>query len=172
MRELTLILILLTIVGCKSQQNGTPMWKSSKETLSNTDLLPTKYKLYNLEEQAFKDILTEAGNEKSNAITIKLPNPEGNETEFLIWKSNVANPALVEKYPNLQTYQGVWVESDAIRIRLENSVKGIQSIVLGGDDVWYVSPSEEFSDTYAIYYKKDLPAGIKSFWSDKVIKEN
>lgn len=172
MRKLIPLLILFTIVGCKSQQVESTMWENSKNKLPQSKDLPSSFKQYDLQKELFASQLDACGNQKTAGNTVSIPDPDGNMSEFIIWKSSVANQTLVDKYPNLQTYQGVSKQSDAIRIRVENSEKGIQAMVLGGEDTWYITPVVNFPDTYMIYYKKDLPIGVKSFWSDKVIQEN
>ena len=149
------------------------MWKSSKGELAKTDHSPTSFKQYDLlDKDLFTNQLKSCGKQKSEGSTIAIPDPNGDMKEFIIWKSTVANQALVDKYPNLQTYQGVSKETNAIRIRIENSDKGIQVMVLGGEDTWYIAPTKGKSETYLTYFKKDIPADAKTFWSEKILKEN
>ncbi|MGB3467814.1 MAG: hypothetical protein WBA74_21180 [Cyclobacteriaceae bacterium] len=171
MKKQILFSLLVLIVSCKNQQVGSDIWKNSSVALSTSDNTPENFAQYNLQEESFYSTLRESGTTEKRSVRISIPDPDGKFHEFIVWKSIVANRALVEKYPNLQTFQGIDVNTDAVRIRIENSDDGIQAIVFGGENTWYITPVAEVSDNYLVYYKKDIPAGAKSFWSDKVIQE-
>lgn len=159
-------------MACKNQNVGSDIWKNSATSLEEKEGLPVDYNQYNLQEESFYSILREAGDNEKTSVRLSVPDPEGNYHEFIVWKSIVANKALVEKYPKLQTYQGISVLSTAVKIRIENSDRGLQAMIFGGKDTWYIVPVPEVTDNYLVYYKKDIPSGTKSIWSDIVIQDN
>lgn len=147
------------------------MWTESKKAASSEAHSPTRFKTYELKESEMRAALANCGSDLQQAATINIPDPRGKHKEFQIWKSKVASPELIRKYPNLQTYQGVAIGANDIRVRIENSDSGIQAMIIDTDDTWYVSPSMGADGSYIVYYKSDLPADAKNFWSDKVIRK-
>ncbi|MEL6558760.1 MAG: hypothetical protein AAFQ94_11285 [Bacteroidota bacterium] len=172
MRKIILFLIFSTFLACKSQKVDSAMWVNSKNEVIKNEYVLTNFSQYDLDKKMLIDKLSTCGDGKPQGSIIVMPNPAGELNEFIIWKSKVVSPALLEKYPNLQTYQGVSKESDAIRIRIENKNDGIQAIVLGSTDTWYITPTGDKTETHLVFYKKDIPAEAKAYWSDKVLIEN
>lgn len=170
MRKIILFLIFSTFLACKSQKVDSAMWVNSNNEEVKNEYALTTFSQYDLDKKILIDKLSSCGDEKAEGRVIEMPGPSGELNEFIVWKSTVANPALLEKYPNLQTYQGVSKETDAIRIRIENKNDGIQAIVLGGKDTWYITPTGD-RKTHLVFYKKDIPAEAKAYWSDKVLIE-
>ena len=168
-RTAILLALLSAMFGCKNQKATNSMWTESKMKTSGTANDPVRYKTYELKADDLLSSLAECGDDLQHARIVKLPDPQGEMREFQIWKSKVANPELIRKYPNLQTYQGVAKGANQVRVRLENSDNGIQAMVIDGDATWYIAPDKEIENTYIVYYKKDLPADAKNFWSEKVI---
>ena len=148
------------------------MWTESKMAAAHESRNPTRFKTYQLKESQMLDALDNCGSDQQQAIIMNMPDPQGSLQEFQIWKSKVASPDLVEKYPNLQTYQGVLAGANEIRIRIENSDSGIQAMIIDKNDTWYIAPAIGEEGSYIVYYKSDLPADAKNFWSDKVIKKS
>ncbi|MEL7147237.1 MAG: hypothetical protein AAFO69_12765 [Bacteroidota bacterium] len=170
-RILPILVLLSAMYACKNQKVQDSMWKESKMEEYSDVITPVRFRTYELKESQMRSSLEACGTEQQKASLIRIPDPQGNQKEFQVWKSKVANPALIEKYPNLQTYQGVAVESTATRIRIENSDNGIQAMVIDAEGTWYIEPAVDSRGSYIVYYKADLPADSKNFWSDKVIKE-
>lgn len=172
MRNIIVFIVFSIFIACKSQKVDSAMWLSNKSEQVKNEYALTNYTQYDLDKKILTERLSTCGDKKPDGKTIEIPNPEGIMNEFIIWKSKVVNPALLEKYPDLQTYQGVSKDTDAIRIRIENKENGIQAVILGDQDTWYITPSDDSSKTHLIFYKKDIPAEAKAYWSDKVLIEN
>ena len=171
MRVILFICSLVVFVGCKSRQAQTQgMWTERKVPVAESEISPTRFKTFELDEDNMLQAIAAVG-EREDLTFLTLPDPTGAEVEFHIWKSRVANPKLIEKYPNLQTYQGTARDNQAIRMRLERNDDGIQAMIIDSDGTWYISPVVGVSAAYTVYYKRDLPADAKNFWSDKIIKE-
>lgn len=164
------IALMVVIFSCSSSKRTVNFWVSeSKHQLSEEDKinLPGKYKLYTFDIPRLRETLSSAGNSEDESVYVQFPDPDYNLGPFKIWKSSVVADNLIEKYPSLQTYQGFSTTDILTSIRLELPKAGLQVMVTGANQTWYIAPVNPNQDLYIVYYKQDLKRK-NNFWESKV----
>ena len=63
------------------------------------------------------------------SLPLILPAPDGEPVSYEVRRSHVMAPALVAKYPHIQTYQGVAADGSGARVRFELGPKGFSAML-------------------------------------------
>ncbi|MEM1122248.1 MAG: reprolysin-like metallopeptidase, partial [Bacteroidota bacterium] len=165
----TLVFFLLAIAVFQLEaQNlqGTSPWNERfvptlpTGTLAKNGLSVSKFKLFQLNLSQFSQSLRRAETHARNGATstiLPFPTVEGRAKRFKVWKSNTMHPALAEKFPTIQAYEGIGLDDPTATIRFEITSKGLTAMMWTSDVGTQVIQSLEAndqSDTYIVYSKK------------------
>ncbi|MEK7831631.1 MAG: reprolysin-like metallopeptidase [Acidobacteriota bacterium] len=119
-------------------------------------------KLFRLNVEALKTALSDAPMERlgdlteSSAVLI-VPMPNGEPVRFRIQESNIMEPALSERYPEIKSYRGQGIDDPAMTMRADWSPLGFHALVLGAGEAFTVLPSAGGNSTiYASSNAKEL----------------
>jgi hypothetical protein len=87
-----------------------------------------------------------------------LPMPDGSYQRFRIERSLVAEPGLIEKFPELgQTFRGQGIDDPSATVRFDLLPNGFHSMILSPNGTVMVDPySPGATSTYISYYKRDV----------------
>ncbi len=132
--------------------------------------LPGEFSLFKFDTDFLKDGLKDAGASEEEGILVQLPDPGGDVGPFKIWQSKLVSPKLLEKYPGLAAYKGFRTSEVSTRVRLELPDSGMQVMVSGIGETWYISPYNAEEDIYMLYYRSSL-AKENTFWEGKTGNE-
>ena len=88
-----------------------------------------------------------------STANILLPDPYGDEVEFVIRPSSVMPRQLAERYPNIRAFQGTALNDSATTIRLELTDKGLSAQVMGVGGRWLIDPLPDLGQEYARSYR-------------------
>lgn len=154
-RNIPIYLLLLCFVS-NGKLNAQVLWKQIASRASSVDLLhefPKETLLYSTENSKLLQVLTSSTKNK----TISIPSPSGMEQTFSIHSASILPPALAAKYPMIATYTGVATYNPAITIKLDYTIYGFHAMVYDGYDTYIIDPATATtSNTYAVYYKRDI----------------
>ncbi len=118
-------------------------------------LHPAWYIVYIADESMLKDKF----NVFSKGIAeqmVELPLPNGTFRTFKIWRTSLLPRQLADKYPELETYNGVAVDNPNVTAKLDFTVYGFHAMIFDGVDISFVDPYSNFRDGYyTVHYKRD-----------------
>ncbi|MET0751776.1 MAG: reprolysin-like metallopeptidase [Pyrinomonadaceae bacterium] len=125
-------------------------------------IAPDVYRTFLLNKTALQQILAQAPMEYSSAgrmrqIILSLPMPDGTFGRFRIENSPIMEPALAEKFPEIQTYSGQGIDDPTATVRFDLTPTGFHGMVLTTHGTIYIDPfSKGDTDNYISYHKTDL----------------
>lgn len=148
--------LLLLSTGAFAQN----FWQTMEGTLAPSkglrQIVPQKYLLVNIDEEALNTFLHALPNNARAAKTITLPTPDGKSMLFNIWNTPIFTPALQNKYPGINTYTAVATGNTHITAKIDYTEKGFHAMIYDADATFFIDPYSNTNDGYYIvYYKKD-----------------
>jgi hypothetical protein len=127
-----------------------------------------EYREINLDFSALQDIRHATSSEA--LVQLKLPLPEGGETEFNLSDSGTLPPELAQRYPHIRSMKGS--DAHGRQLRLDISENGVHAIVFDPDGTWLVQPektgggSSAGSHKYVSFRENAKPAWPASSYKD------
>ncbi len=143
------------------------MWKVASESqlqsikLESREIIPDNYLTFTLNEDVFKNSLIKAPIEFESSqlktdARISFPMPDGSLKTFIIWKSQVMEPGLSAKYPNIVSYKGYQQDNPNVITRFGIGPNGLHAAIKSEEGMVYIDPystSNHFQ--YITYYTTD-----------------
>lgn len=158
--KLHLVFSITILFSCFYVQGQQGYWKtvpkqSNLKSASLTDISGAT-KVLSLDKSAFSKQIKSSSTAKSAGNMVYLPNSEGDIVPFNLKETSVLHPDLAQKYPSIKSYTGKSLDG-RYRVRLSSSHKGLQSMVvdLEGNQMAFMEPASNASDTYILYKKED-----------------
>ncbi|HYF72392.1 MAG TPA: M12 family metallo-peptidase [Nocardioides sp.] len=100
-------------------------------------------------------------------LRVEVPGPDGRAEAFAVQVTQVMEPALAARHPELRTYAGRGIQDPTRTIRLDLTPMGLHASVRGpgGAGAWYVDPAydERGTTTHLSYYGADVPRSAEAF---------
>ncbi len=167
-KSLLLSFTLLFTVIAFSQESTYKLWHNStnKASVEQMRIKTTDYMLKSLDVQSFKAMLPTVRKatgdySNNNTVVIGIPMPDGNMGTFRIQRSNIMDPALEAKYPDIKTFSGQGISDPTATIVLDYNLMGVHAMVLTSHGDYFIDPAfTGNSSDYLVYYKTNL---IKSY---------
>jgi hypothetical protein len=156
-----LIIVLLLLFSFKS--NGQELWKkldiekdaSQKNEIRNFKNFPTKYSLYKLDLDKFKNSVFI--NSKSSNKTILLPNATGILEAFEIRESSNFEKGLADKFPTIKSYSASGIENPTSFAKISLGSDGFHAVIFAANGkTVYIDPYSKDKQQYIIYKTSDL----------------
>jgi len=164
MRKLALTqFIVLCSLSLFAQQNNfwTPVSESSiAKNLFAQSKRPDKYKLFQLNTNAFRNLMVTVPNEKTVSVgnslsVISFPDAEGTIKHYKVVEAPVMHPDLAARYPGIYSYAGQGVEDPSSTIRFDLSPLGIHAMILStGKSTIYIDPLDD--NYYRVVSREDV----------------
>ncbi len=159
------ILLLTGSIGTLFAQKGN-FWRMVDEASIGKNLFaqskkPTAYKIFQLNDVAFRNFVFQAPSEKNVQVTrssfvVAFPNEEGIVEEYRIVDAPVMEEGLAIKYPGIRSYAGKGINNPASSIRFSVSQQGVNAVVFTpGKSSVYIDKLEE--QYYRVVARKDAP---------------
>ena len=166
--KLLLLCSMLISIIAFSQESTIRFWSNSDAPYSSTALrIKSKvYLLKHLNVASFKAKLPTAHKELSDrsntsTVVIEIPTPNGGEASFRVQRSQLMEPGLEAKFPEIRTFRGQGITDPQATIVLDYNLNGVHAMVLTPAGDYFIDPAITGNTTdYIVYYKKDL---IKTF---------
>lgn len=124
---------------------------------------PTAYRTLQLNTAAMREQLQQAPMEfsadaQSRQMVLTLPMADGSFQDFEIFESPVMAAGLAAHYPKIKTYAGRGISDPRAHLRIDVTNFGFHAMVLSPRGDVFIDPvSNESTDFYIAYNKKDLP---------------
>ncbi|TVR88912.1 MAG: T9SS C-terminal target domain-containing protein [Saprospirales bacterium] len=120
------------------------------------DIKPDKYRVFQLQYEEYKDLITSAPLENTrrahrNPLKVEIPGPDGKFTVFNLTRSPIMQAGLAEKYPHFHTFRGV--SSDGRKSgRFDITSHGFHGIVFTDGGSYYINPYNlSTTDFYIVF---------------------
>ena len=117
---------------------------------------PKEFKLFNLNSDAFKQLLYAAVSaKKQKPAIIVLPNSGGKLEEFAIYEASNFEPELQKQFPDIRAFSGVGITDKNAVLKLSVSPLGIQTMIFRSDkENEFMEPYSEDGKVYAVYHSQ------------------
>lgn len=134
----TLLLITLTNVVLAQNRFFQDAGKNkSIQTTKERVIIPKEFRTSTMDVQAMKSFLWTLPSESSvhynrgNAPVISLPMPDGSMAKFHVWESNIMEPSLAAKFPEMKQFLGQGIDDPYATIRFDyNPYTGFHAQIL------------------------------------------
>ncbi len=165
MTKLLKAFVVLLLLQSSLYAQDKNFWSKTNSGPTNGNLFggrqqPSAYKLFTLDEQAFKAAMTAAPSEKNvavgqSAFIITVPNADGQLEQYRVVDAPVMDPALAARYPGIHAYAGVSVSDPANTIRFSYSPLGFSGMLLSARrSTMYIDKLKD--NYYMAVSRKDL----------------
>lgn len=129
---------------------------------SERQIVPQRYRVFDLDEAALAETLDRAPREFSQAartgapVVMLLPMPDGTLQRFRIQESPVMEPELAARRPDLRTFVAQGIDDPAAVMRFDRTPAGFHAMVLSPNGTVFVDPyRKNDTRTYISYFKRD-----------------
>ncbi len=138
-------------------------------------VLPDRSVNWSADQQQLLQLLDAAPHEEDGiagpAVTISLPDPDGNALSFTLVRYAIMEAPLAVAYPDIRTLYGVATDGSARSLRISWSARGLHASVRGGGKDFFVDPYLwAGGSVYQSYYKEFYPVpqnGFECSFDDK-----
>ncbi|MGH9801128.1 MAG: reprolysin-like metallopeptidase, partial [Blastocatellia bacterium] len=159
---LVIVVCAVLVIGVSVLLHGYSVKAAAQETIwhemetepSDQLLRQTEQtKLFRLNSEALKKVLSGAPMEAANGLPNGLPNgladsgtvltvpmPDGKLARFRIQESPILESPLAERYPEIKSYRGQGIDDASITMRADWSPQGFHALVLGTGEAFTVLP--------------------------------
>ena len=162
--SILVIMLLLLSINISAQNN---FWTNSNisEFNSNTKervSTPSKHRTISLDTESFLDFVSQAKGRFSemgaNPLLISLPLPNGENETFSLESSELMDPELAAKYPELKTFSGKGLTDRTASLRITYSPYfGFSGMILSGEhSTVYIDAITSDNQHYMSYFRNDL----------------
>ncbi len=165
---LATILLFACSYTTQAQQQ---IWNEAKESRFDQSLIegfnmPSVYKVYDLDLNAFKSLLTSAPSERiastdESSCVVSFPVADGSIKHFRVLEAPVMHPDLAAKYPGISSYIGRGIEDPSSTVRFDISPDATNAVIMSGKSTTvYV---DHISGNYYRVTSRDYFNAHKSF---------
>ena len=164
MKKSLLIVLAMVITGVAfSQERSYSLWKNSSKdlSLSQMRIKATDYLLKSLDVPTFKLLLPTVHKDISdrsynNTVVLGIPMPGDVMATFRVQMSDVMDPVLEDKYPEIRTFTGQGISDPRATITLDYNLNGVHAMILTPLGDYFIDPAQTGNtNDYIVYYKKD-----------------
>ena len=167
-------ILFLLIIICNSTLNAQNNATWTRINLDNNTISDKNIVNLNLERHLFfrfdtailrQSLLSlESKLSKINKVEILIPNKNVKLEQFSVWESSNFEPELQAKYPEIRSYAGIGITDKKASINFSMSPKGIQTMVLRGDEgSEFIEPYANDKNIYILFDSKNREKGNLPF---------
>ncbi|MCP4321000.1 MAG: hypothetical protein GY787_03935, partial [Alteromonadales bacterium] len=129
--------------------------------LTQKSSIPSKYELFQLDIDSFKNELTKASKKGSqtnkSGVEMSFPSIDGKFERFRVFESPIMHPDLAAKHPMIKTYAAQGIDDPTATMRFSVTQFGLHTMTLSGKRAAvYMDTHTSNNKTYIVYQKKDL----------------
>jgi hypothetical protein len=163
-----IILSVITFAGQEvfSQQSSDNLFSNIAESQIPSGgkryIIPVKYRTLKLHKSGIQELIKKTPVESSvsyqtSPAVFTMPMPDGSLSRFRIVKTEMMEPALAHKFPEITTYGGHGIDDPTATIKLDMTPHGFHAMVISSKGSYFLDPySYGSTDYYVCYDKKDL----------------
>lgn len=160
-----------------------PLWQNISEQRNTVELSEHSpsypYKLYQLDidsmSSQLQNYLSEKSKSKQNldkGVLVRLPLPNGNKVDFVLFESSVLPPKLAKKYPNIKTFSGYQIDNPSNTGRFDITPHGFHAMFRSDGKRLFIDPANDTADLYRVYDGSDAHAMADSRLLEQVLIYN
>lgn len=129
---------------------------------SDRDAMPSEYKLFSLDYNAFKAQLQFAPSRENSAfitsnVIMQFPNADGIIEDYRIYEASVMHPDLASRYPDIKSYVGKGIADPTATIRFSTTIFGLHTMTTSGlKGTQYIDTYTKDLNNYIVYEKNKL----------------
>ncbi|WP_417199251.1 reprolysin-like metallopeptidase [Bizionia sp.] len=172
--KLLLLVFVLAFGPAVMAQQKNSYWSKTKEgSFNKADKVhrasqPSKFEVFNLDLQAFKNAIENAPlrseNSRRSNVVVEFPVADGTFEQFMVSESPIMAPGLAERYPMIKTYKAVGIDDPTATMRFSVTQFGLHSMMLSGKrSSVYIDPYTENRNSYMVYSRNTLGEDLQGF---------
>ncbi len=151
-----------TIQAQEIKKFWAPVEEKSIQLTGQREIIPKKYKTFELEADHLKTALFAAPKEsevniKQSPLIITLPMPDGSIQKFKVVESSIMEEALANKYPQIKTFMALGIDNPYASGRLDWGEFGFHGLIRSPEGDVYIDPyCRKNIKNYISYYAADF----------------
>ena len=163
-KKIHLLLTIILISNIGYSQRG--FWtKTSEEKIEklekmDRDVYPSKFQLFHLDFNLFKQQLLSAPIENSalsSNLVLNFPDYEGNLKSYKIFEAPIMEKELSDKFPNIRSYAAQGIDDPTSTLRFSVTDFGLHVMSLSGKmGTYYIDTFTKDLNNYIVYSRKDI----------------
>lgn len=172
--KLLLLVFVLAFGPAVMAQQKNSYWSKTKEgSFNKADKVhrasqPSKFEVFNLDLQAFKNAIENAPlrseNSRRSNVVVEFPVADGTFEQFMVSESPIMAPGLAERYPMIKTYKAVGIDDPTATMRFSVTQFGLHAMMLSGKrSSVYIDPYTENRNSYMVYSRNTLGEDLQGF---------
>ena len=161
-KKIIYFLFLLCVSNLFAQNNywtETSVEKTNSLPKLDRVTIPTDFKIYHLDFEAFKNAVAlapfESAMVQSNVI-ISLPNSNGVLENYRIYNSPTMEMSLQLQVPQIQSYVGQGIENPSSTIQFSTTIFGLHSLTFTTDGAEFINPYTTDLNNYIVFNKASI----------------
>lgn len=145
------------------KDNQAKLWQQADESNIQSRgrrlIVPEKYLVYRINQDALREILNRAPLEFTDAarnteIIFELPAPDGTMERFRIEESPVFAPHVAAQFPTWKNFTGRGIDDPTATAAFDININGFHGYVSGSKGTYLVNPYSEFDrNNYIVYFQ-------------------
>ena len=170
MKKGLLLIAIMAIANLSIAQSGDLFWKAtvknSKSVLNDNKIGLTKFKLFELDINALKNVLVNSPKNRntSSNVIVSFPDADGSISHFRVQENSNMEPELEAKYPSINSYVGRGIEDPSEVIYFSVSPLGLQTMLIKANkSAVFIEPYTTDLSSYAVYRKSDKASSLTPF---------
>ncbi len=166
---LCMTMMLSQAILAQTNTFWTPVQDTRTHTLKKEfrKSMPSQYQLFELDQQAFGQLLQTAPTRKSRITSntlLSIPSQDGKMITYRVLEASVLSDELKAQYPNIKSYVAQGVEDPSSIARFSVSPYGVHVMVSSPKHkTIYIDPYTKDKKFYIHYSKDAIPANPNSF---------
>ena len=162
-RRLTISYLLILLFNSTSVcQSWEILSNFDSGIIERRDIIPEKYSVYKLDDEATKKILLNAPHESKVTVAnsesiIQVPDPNGNLEAFRVVNYTLIEKPLSDTYNEFKTLYGIGVYNKTKKIRIDYTIRGFRAVVSSSQGNYFVDHYQRNDNIHRIvYWRSDL----------------
>lgn len=135
-----------------------PVWTKWEESAIPTrgirHAIPLKETIFSISEASLKKRLLTLSPGIESSISMSLPFPDGSLRRFQLWRDDIMEPGLAERYPGIRSFSGFMEGNKAITVKLDYTEYGFHAMVFSGNETIFIDPYSDIPDGFYSSYRK------------------
>jgi hypothetical protein len=158
-------LLMIILFSNLSFGQGIFWTKTSEEKLKmnekmDRNVYPSKFQLFHLDFNAFKQLLLSAPMENpslSSNLVVQFPDYEGNLKQYKVFEAPVMEKELSDKFPTIRSYSAQGIDDPTSTLRFSITHFGLHVMSLSGEmGTFYIDTFTKDLNNYIVYSRRDV----------------
>lgn len=116
--------------------------------------VPVKESIFSIDEVSLKNRLLSLAPGMESSIAISLPFPDGSLRKFQLWRDDIMESGLIEKYPRIRTFSGFMEGNKSVTAKFDYTEYGFHAMIFNGYETIFIDPYSNIPEGFYSSYRR------------------